>query len=146
MSTDRDPVAGDGRDGVRGDGHDDDGRGCAALSGRPLSGISLEAAVRGDLTAADLRIQPETLRCQAQVAEQHGNPQLGANLRRAAELALLPDGELLRIYEALRPRRSTRAELDGIAERLEAASAPLCAALVREAAAVYARRGILRGG
>jgi propanediol dehydratase small subunit len=46
----------------------------------------------------------------------------------------------------LRPRRSTRAELDGIAERLDAANAPRCAALVREAAAVYERRGLLRGG
>ena len=146
MSAERDPVAGVGRDGDRGGGRDHGSPNCAALSGRPLSGISLEAAVRGDLTAADLRIQPETLRRQAEVAEQHGNPQLGANLRRAAELALLADGELLSIYDALRPRRSTRAELDGIAERLQAASAPLCAALVREAATVYERRGMLRGG
>ena len=58
-------------------------------------------------------------------------------------LATLPDDEVLAIYEALRPSRSTAAGLESIAARLEAASAPLCAALVREAAEVYARRGLL---
>jgi propanediol dehydratase small subunit len=116
-----------------------------ALSGRPLEEITLEAAVRGELSPEDLRVHPETLRHQAAVAEQHGNPQLGENLRRAAELTALPDDEVLGIYEALRPGRSTGAELRAVAARLEAADAPLCAALVREAAAVYARRGLLRG-
>ena len=115
-----------------------------ALSGRPLDELTLEAAVRGDLSPADLRIHPETLRRQAEVAEEHGNPQLGANLRRAAEMATLADDEVLGIYEALRPGRATAAELASIASRLEAADAPLCAALVREAAGVYARRGLLR--
>ena len=78
-----------------------------------------------------------------QVAETHGNPQLGDNLRRAAELTALPDDEVLAIYEALRPGRSTLAGLEAIASRLEAESAPLCAALVREAAEVYDRRGLL---
>jgi len=110
-----------------------------ALSGRPLDEITLEAAVNGDLSPADLRIHPETLRHQARVAEEHGNSQLGENLRRAAELTALADGEVLAIYEALRPGRSTLAELQGVAERLETGEAHLCAALVREAAAVYER-------
>ena len=117
-----------------------------AMSGRPLGEITLEAAVRGDLSPADLRIHPETLRLQADVAEAHGNPQLGENLRRAAELATLADDEVLEIYEALRPGRATSAELEAIAVRLGAAGAPLCAALVREAAVVYARRGLVRPG
>jgi propanediol dehydratase small subunit len=116
-----------------------------ALSGRPLEELTLEAAVRGELSPEDLRVHPETLRHQAAVAEQHGNPQLGENLRRAAELTALPDDEVLGIYEALRPGRSTGAELHAVAARLEAAGAPLCAALVLEAAAVYERRGVLRG-
>ncbi len=116
-----------------------------ALSGRPLEEITLEAAVRGELSPEDLRVHPETLRHQAAVAEQHGNPQLGENLRRAAELTALPDDEVLGIYEALRPGRSTAAELRAVAARLEAAGAPLCAALVLEAATVYERRGVLRG-
>ena len=115
-----------------------------ALSGRPIGAITLEAAVRGDLLPADLRIHPETLRHQAAVAEQHGNPQLGENLRRAAELAVVPDDEMLAIYEALRPGRSSRAELDAVARRLEICDAPLSARLVREAAAVYERRGVFR--
>ena len=115
-----------------------------ALSGRPLDEITLEAAVNGGLSPADLRIHPETLRHQSRVAEEHGNSQLGENLRRAAELTAVPDDQVLAIYEALRPGRSTLAELQAVAERLEAADAPLCAARVREAAAVYERRGLLK--
>jgi propanediol dehydratase small subunit len=115
-----------------------------ALSGRPIAEITLAAAVREDLSPADLRVHPDTLRHQAGVAEAHGNPQLGENLRRAAELTALPDDEVLAIYEALRPGRSTAAGLAGIAVRLETADARLCAALVREAAEVYARRGLLK--
>jgi propanediol dehydratase small subunit len=128
-----DPAAGDARD-------------CRALSGRRIEELTLEVALRGDLSPADLRIHPDTLRLQAAVAEEHGNPRLGENLRRAAELATLPDDEVLAIYEALRPGRSTHAALESLAGRLDAADAPLCAALVREAAAVYERRGILEPG
>ena len=119
---------------------------CRALSGRALADITLEAAAQGDLSAADLRIHPGTLRRHAEVAERHGNPQLADNLRRAAELTALGDEEFLAVYEALRPGRSSRAELEAIAVRLEAAGAPSCAALVREAAAAGARRGLLRPG
>lgn len=120
--------------------------GIRALSGRPIDELTLEAAVRGDLCPADLRVHPETLRYQADVAEAHGNPQLAENLRRAAELAALPDDQVLGIYEALRPGRSSRAALDALAARLASAAAPLCAALVREAAAACERRGILPPG
>jgi len=113
-----------------------------ALSGRPLAEITIESAAQGDLSPADLRIHPDTLRRQAGVAERHGNPQLADNLRRAAELTALDDEELLAVYEALRPGRSPIAELEAIAARLDASDAPSCAALVREAAAVYARRGL----
>jgi len=115
-----------------------------ALSGRPVSEITIDAAVNEELTAADLRIHPETLRHQADVAEKDGNAQLADNFRRAAELASVDDEDLLSIYEALRPRRSTRAQLEAIASRLDSANAPSCAALVREAAEVYSRRGLLR--
>lgn len=119
---------------------------CFALSGRPDSEITIESASRGDLSPADLRIHPDTLRRQAIVAEEHGNPQLADNLRRAAELTALDDQELLAIYEALRPGRSTSAQLETIASHLKASGAPACAAHVREAAAAYERRGLCRPG
>ena len=117
-----------------------------ALSGRSLDELTLEAVVNGDLSPADLRVHPETLRHQADVAEKHGNQQLGENLRRAAELTALPDDEVLAVYEALRPGRSTLAALRSLCDRLDEAHATLCAALVRDAAAVYERRGILKPG
>ena len=115
-----------------------------ASSGRDSAELTLDRLAREELNADDVRIHPETLEVQAQVAERHGNPQLAANLRRAAELALVPEKEVLELYEALRPHRATAAELDALAERLDSYPAPLCAALVREAAQVYARRDLLR--
>jgi propanediol dehydratase small subunit len=76
------------------------------------------------------------------VAVEHGNPQLAQNLRRAAELTRLPDEEVLAVYEALRPGRSTPAQLTELAAALAARGLPRCAALVTEAADVYARRGL----
>jgi propanediol dehydratase small subunit len=115
-----------------------------ALSGRLVDEITLEAVRAGAVGLADLRIHPETLDRQAVVAEQHGNPQLAANLRRAAELTALPDAEVMAIYEALRPGRSSAGELAALAQSLAARGLPRCAALVAEAAQVYARRGLAR--
>ena len=105
--------------------------------------LSLEAILNGELTLDDVRIHPDSLRRQAKAAERYGNPQLAENLLRAAELAALSDVEVLEIYEALRPRRATRAQLETIAKRLDSANASRCATLVREAAEAYDRRGIL---
>jgi propanediol dehydratase small subunit len=116
--------------------------GVRALSGRPVEGLTVEAVRAGEVGLADLRIHPETLERQAVVAEEHGNPQLAENLRRAAELTQLPDDEVLAIYEALRPGRSTAGQLTDLAGSLAARGLPRCAALVAEAAEVYARRGL----
>ena len=70
-------------------------------------------------------------------------PELADNLLRAAELAALPEETILEVYTALRPRRSTVDELEGWAARLEEQGAPVTAAFVREAADVYARRGLV---
>jgi propanediol dehydratase small subunit len=115
-----------------------------AFSGKPAEELTVGALVRDELAPDDVRIHPATLEAQAVVAEQHGNPQLAANFRRGAELARFSETEILSLYEALRPRRSTAEELAAMAGDLEARSAPLCAALVREAAAAYAQRGLLR--
>ncbi len=119
-----------------------DGTGVRALSGKPVDTLTVEAVRSGEVGLADLRIHPETLERQAVVAERHGNPQLAENLRRAAELTGLPDDEVLAVYEALRPGRSTPAQLTGLAESLAGRGLPRCAALLAEAAEVYARRGL----
>jgi len=115
-----------------------------ALSGKKVSELTVDAMRAGDIGVADLRIHPETLEHQAVVAERHRNPQLAENLRRAAELTSLPDEEVLAIYDALRPGRSTAARLTELAASLTDRGLPRCAALVAEAAEVYARRGLVK--
>ena len=119
-----------------------DGTEIRALSGKPVQSLTVEAVRAGEVGVADLRIHPDTLERQAVVAEQHDNPQLAENLRRAAELTRIADDEVLAIYEALRPGRSTPAQLTELAASLAARGLPRCAALVTEAADVYARRGL----
>jgi propanediol dehydratase small subunit len=108
--------------------------------GIPLEDLDLHSDA---VTATELRATPETLRLQAEVARSNGQEQLAQNLIRAAELAPLPDETILAIYTALRPSRSTAADLEEWARRLEEWNAPANAAFVREAAEVYERRGIL---
>ena len=96
-----------------------------------------------EVQSSELRATPETLRLQAEVAQAAGRPELAANLRRAAELAPLPDATILAVYTALRPRRSSSAELEEWAQRLDGWNAPLTAAFVRDALEVYRQRGLL---
>ena len=77
---------------------------CAA-SGRLLRDIDLERAAAGELSAADLRVSGDTLRIQARIAAEAGYSQLASNLIRAAELTSVPNEELLKMYEMLRPGR-----------------------------------------
>jgi propanediol dehydratase small subunit len=116
--------------------------GVRALSGREVGELTLEAVRRGELGVSDLRIHPETLERQADIAAAHANPQLAENLRRAAELTRLPDDEVLAIYDALRPGRVTSERLAELAADLAERGLPRCAALLTEAADVYARRGL----
>jgi propanediol dehydratase small subunit len=106
--------------------------------------FTVQAAVDGKLTLADLRMDPATLAHQAAVAEAGGNPQLAENFRRAAELTSIDDEEVMNLYEALRPHRSTAEQLAALRVSLEQRGAARCAELVRQAADVYARRGLLR--
>lgn len=114
--------------------------------GIPLAGLTLEAVRSGALAADEIRATPETLRMQAAVALAAGRTQLAESLERAAELAAIPDELLLEVYTALRPHRSTAAELEEWASGLEALEAAKTAAFVREAAVVYAERGLLVDG
>lgn len=114
-----------------------------AFSGRSADELTPDRLARDELTVDDVRIHADTLEHQAQVAGNHGNPQLAANFRRAAELTSVPEDQVMAMYEALRPHRSSAADLESLAQELADYPAPRCAALVREAAEVYARRGLL---
>jgi len=112
-------------------------------SGLALDDVTLESARAGRLVAADIRATAATLVRQAAVARAAERQALADNLERAAELTRVPDDRLLEIYTALRPGRSTAAELEAWARRLDGWEAPLTAAFVREAAAAYVERGLV---
>ncbi len=121
----------------------DDAGTLKAASGRGADAIGL--AQLAELSPEDLRISDATLRAQATVAAQSGFAQLGENLTRAAELTAVPNEELLMMYEKMRPGRATLAEMQALADRLEGVyGATQNAALVREAAAVYQERKLLK--
>jgi propanediol dehydratase small subunit len=116
-----------------------------AASGRRLADITAEAAIASDLSMTDLQISADTLRAQAEVARQAGYSQQASNLIRAAELTAVPNVEVLRMYNTLRPGRATYAELVALADSLEIQyEAPECARMVREAAVVYKTRDLLQ--
>lgn len=114
-------------------------------SGISLNDITMKKVLSGQIKADDLRISPETLELQAQIADKVGRKQLAANFRRSAELTKVSDERILEIYDALRPYRSTKNGLLAIADELENQyKAVVTAALVREAADVYDNRGLLK--
>lgn len=116
-------------------------------TGKSIDAITMDAVMAGEVEAADLRITPEALRLQAQIAEKSGRTQIGDNLRRAAEMTVISDERVLEIYNALRPNASTKVELDAIADELSTQyQAEHLAQLVREAADVYERRDVLAAG
>lgn len=114
-------------------------------TGKAYSELTLDAAIKGEVTSADLRISPNTLLMHAEISESLGRGQLSSNFRRAAELITISDSRILEIYNALRPNRSTKEELLAIAHELEGTyGAVENAMLIREAADVYERRGKLK--
>lgn len=110
---------------------------------KPVGEITRERILAGELTLDEVRVTREVLESQAAIASERGNPQLGENLLRAAELRQLPDHEVLTIYEALRPGRSTHEELSALSAGLTARGLSRCAALINEALDAYDRRGLL---
>jgi propanediol dehydratase small subunit len=113
-------------------------------SGLHPDDVTLAALREGRLDPDDVRATAETIRRQAAVALAAGRTQLADNLMRAAELATVPAEVVLDAYTALRPHRSTAAELEALAARLESDyAAPRTGAFVREALAVYTQRGFL---
>ena len=116
-----------------------------SATGKKLKNFTIENVMNGKIGAEDCRIAPETLELQAQIAESIGRHAFARNLRRASELIAVPDTRVLEIYNALRPYRSTKAELLEIANELENKyNAKVNAQLVREAAELYEKRDRLR--
>jgi propanediol dehydratase small subunit len=116
-----------------------------AASGKDLEEINIENLLSGDLTHEDLQIHSQTLVKQARIAEEEGFQNLAKNLLRASELTRVPHHTLLSMYEALRPGRSTIADLNNLADLLEKQfDAPNCANFIRQAAAVYTQRNLTK--
>ncbi len=114
-------------------------------TGKTLKDITIDNVLSGQVKATDVRISPETLELQAQIAESVGRDAFAKNLRRAAELIAVPDERILEIYNALRPYRSSKQELLDIAHELESKyNAKINAAFIKEAANVYEGRNRLR--
>jgi propanediol dehydratase small subunit len=116
-----------------------------ASNGRRLTEITMENVESGVLSAEDIQIDAQTLLGQAKIAKRAGLLQLAANLTRAAELTAVPNDALLEMYEMLRPGRSSFEQLMALASTLEEQfNAGENARLIREAAAVYRTRRLLR--
>ena len=115
--------------------------------GKEYDNVTLDNAMSGNVVNEDIKISPDVLEYQAQIAESTGKVQLAENFRRAAELAVMPDDLVLEIYNMLRPNRSTKKELADLADRLRTQyNAPGNAKLVEEAMGIYEKRGILVNG
>lgn len=115
-------------------------------TGKQLDELEMQKFISGDLDGSELRITAETLYNQAEIAKSIGREQFAKNLERAAELTKIDDDRILEIYNAMRPYRSTKAELMEIADELENEyDAEINATFIREAAEVYEKRRRLKG-
>ncbi|WP_137388056.1 diol dehydratase small subunit [Rhodoligotrophos defluvii] len=113
-------------------------------SGKSLDDLTLAAVEAGEVNLTDLRITPQALRDQAQIARAAGRPTLASNFERAAELVDVPQHVLLEIYELLRPGRARdkTALLAAAATLRSQYGASHMADFLEEAAEVYERRGL----
>ena len=113
-------------------------------TGRKLTEITLDEVIKGHISSDDIKISKETLKAQGQVAKENGNEPMEKNFERAAELVDVPDDVILKMYDKLRPNRSTKLELVLMAQELiEKYNAKNCAKLVMEAVEIYEKRGVL---
>ena len=112
--------------------------------GKSLEEITLDRLLTGEVTLDDLRITPEALRMQAEIARSANRATLAANFERSAELVGVPQDFVMSVYELLRPGRSTTKEplLEAARILRETHKAERMAAFVEEAAEVYERRGL----
>lgn len=125
-----------------GEHHRDD---VATASGRRLGDLTLERVLSKEVAPQDMAASAETLLQQAEFARRAGYDQVADNLSRAAEMTRIPNGELLEIYEALRPGRSTYYQLLSLSQQITSLyGAELTGAYIREAADAYRDTGLLK--
>lgn len=112
--------------------------------GKTLPDLTLDAVIAGEVGIEDLRITPQALQAQSDIARSAGRPRLADNFERAAELVDVPQDVIMRTYELLRPGRAkSRAELMDVAALFRSNyQAERIARFVEEAADVYDRRGL----
>lgn len=116
------------------------------VGNRSLDDITLDAVMAGQVSMDDMRISPEILKAQGQIAKAGGRDQIEYNFSRAAEMTKVGDKRLLEMYNALRPYRSSKQELLAMVDELEKEyGAVICAEFVREAAENYEKRKKLKG-
>lgn len=114
-------------------------------TGKGVNEITMEAVLAGEVNADDCRISAQTLEYHAQIEESTGNKPMAETLRRSAEMTRIPDHRIMEIYNAMRPRASTKQDLEDIAVELEQEyDAPANAAFIREAVKVYEQRNMFR--
>lgn len=114
--------------------------------GKSLDDITLDSVVAGEVGMEDLRITPDMLFAQAEIARAAGRPALAANFERAAEMVNVPQSLIMETYELLRPGRAPdRTKLMAAACKLrQEFGAERLAAFIEDAADVYERRGLFR--
>ena len=114
--------------------------------GKALDELTMDGVMSGEVTMEDLRITPRALQQQAQIARSVGRNELAANFERAAEMSRVPQDQIMRLYELLRPGRaeSKEALLEEAVMLKRDFDAPLLAAFVEEAANLYERRGLFQ--
>ena len=102
-------------------------------SGKALDELSLENVRNGSVGPEDISIHPDTLRAQAEIAEEAGFGQLAANLRRAAELAQREVAAQARLDQAQADRTQAEISLREAERRLDQATitAPFDALVAR---------------
>lgn len=112
--------------------------------GKGLAELTMEDVLSGEVDMEDLRITPEALLQQAEIARDANRATLAGNFERASEMANLPQNFIMEVYELLRPGRAPdKAALEAAAARLRSEyRAERLAKFVEEAAQVYERRGL----
>jgi len=113
--------------------------------GKALDDLTLEAVLAGDVTIEDLRITPEALRAQAEIARAAGRPALAENFERGAELVAVPQDLIMETYDMLRPGRvrERRVLMERAALFRRDYGAEEIARFIETAAEFYRRRGLV---